>query len=108
MPDDCSVGQDGSVRVNGQTIERLMVVDFEDRTLLQPKGSNLLAYTGNDRGIVATRGYVIRSGYREASNVDVMGEMTDLIDIQRSFEAYDKAKKMAGDSSKALIDVLAK
>lgn len=105
---DSTIETDGSVHVGGQAVARLKVVDFEDQSLLEPVGSGLLRYTGGDNGVVPGKEYAIRQGYQEASNVNVMREMANLIDIQRSFETYDKVKKMAGDTSRLLIDLTAK
>ena len=82
--------------------------EFDDERFLQPVGSGLFAYTGEANGAAPAEGYSIRQGFRETSNVNVMGEMANLIDTQRSFEAYDKAKKMAGQTTKQLIDLMAK
>jgi flagellar basal-body rod protein FlgF len=105
---DVTITSDGLIQVNKQPVGRLKVVDFENKTLLQPVGSSLHAYSGEDNEVVDATEYVVRQGYIETSNVDIMKEMTSLIDTQRSFEAYDKAKQMASETSKRLVELIAK
>ena len=82
-------------------------VNFEEKDLLQPVGLSLFEFSGEDRGIPAEE-YSVRQGFYEASNVDIMKEMVKLIDVLRGFEAYDKAKKMVGDTTKQVVDLIAK
>jgi flagellar basal-body rod protein FlgF len=105
---DMAIEPDGAVTSGGQKVGHLRVVNFNNKELLQPTGGSLFAYRGKDTGIVPAEECRVLQGYLEESNVNVMTEMANLIDTQRSFEAYDKAMKMVGDTSKLLIDLIAK
>jgi flagellar basal-body rod protein FlgG len=105
---DVTVAPDGLVQVNKQSVGRLKVIDFEDKSLLYPVGSGLFTYSGEDNGVVDATEYVVKQGYIETSNVDIMKEVISLVDTQRSFEAYDKAKQMASETSKRLVELIAK
>jgi flagellar basal-body rod protein FlgF len=99
---------DGSIHVNGRPVGRLKVVDFVEKKFLQPVGFSLFEYAHEDSRAVPAEGYSIKQGFLEASNVDAMREMVNLIEILRGFEAYDKVKKMAADTSKKLVDLIAR
>jgi flagellar basal body rod protein FlgG len=105
---DITILPDGSIYTGGQPTGRIKIVDFEEKDLLQPVGLSLFEFSGEDRGIIPAEEYSVRQGFYEASNVDIMKEMVNLIDVLRSFEAYDKAKKMAGDTTKQVVDLIAK
>ena len=104
---DITIEPDGSIYSGGQPTGRIKIVNFEEKDLLQLVGLSLFEFTGEDRGIPAEE-YSVRQGFYEASNVDIMKEMVKLIDVLRGFEAYDKAKKMAGDATKQVVDLIAK
>jgi len=105
---EITIEPDGSIYSGGQPTGLIKIVDFEEKDLLQPVGLSLFEFTGEDRGIIPAEEYSVRQGFYEASNVDIMKEMVNLIDILRGFEAYDKAKKMAGDTTKQVVDLIAK
>ena len=103
-----TINEDGAVYANEQAMGRLKIVDFNDKKMLQPIGSSLFKYTGNDGEMTLAKEYTVKQGFLEASNVDMIREMVNLISTQRTFELYDKAKKMAGETSKSLINLIAK
>jgi flagellar basal-body rod protein FlgF len=105
---DITIEPDGSIYTGGKPVGRIRIVDFEKKELLQPVGLNLFVFTGEDSGAIPGEEYSVRQGFYEASNVDIMKEMVNLIDILRGFKAYDKAKKMAGDTTKQVVDLIAK
>lgn len=105
---DVAIKEDGAVYTNEQEIGRLKIVDFDDKKLLQPIGSSLFKYAGKDGEMALAKEYTVKQGFLEASNVDMIREMVNLINTQRTFESYDKAKKMAGETSKSLINLIAK
>lgn len=86
--DDFSVGNDGTVMVGGQVIDRLRIVQFDNTELLQKVGENLLAapqgtvpgeFTGS-----------VEQGMLEGSNVNIVREMVDMITVMRAYEANQK------------------
>ena len=103
-----TIKEDGAVYADDQAMGRLKIVDFNEKKLLQPIGSSLFKYTGKDGEMALAKEYTVKQGFLEASNVDMIREMVNLINTQRTFESYDKAKKMAGETSKSLINLIAK
>ena len=105
---DITIEPDGSIYSGGQPTGLIKIVDFEEKDLLRPVGLSLFEFTGEGSGIIPAEEYSVRQGFYEASNVDIMKEVVNLIDVLRGFEAYNKAKKMAGDTTKQVVDLIAK
>ena len=89
----------------------LAVVDFPNEVGLQELGGNLFRETEASgspvTGIAGTNGLgVIKQGYLEASNVDPVKEITELISSQRAYEMNSKviqaSDEMYGTVSKGL------
>jgi flagellar basal-body rod protein FlgG len=89
----------------------LAVVDFPNEVGLQELGGNLFRETPASgpptSGIAGTNGFgVIKQGYLEASNVDPVKEITELISSQRAYEMNSKviqaSDEMYGTVSKGL------
>jgi flagellar basal-body rod protein FlgG len=79
---------------------QIPVFTFVNPTGLRSEGGNLLAATsGSGQAIQNTAGEngsgVIMQGAIEASNVNVMNEMTDLIKAQRAYEMNSKVMGVA-------------
>lgn len=79
----------GELTVNGQFVDKLLVVEFNDREGLLRQGANLyeaLPEAGDPFRYQAT----IAPGTIETANINVVNEMVNLINIQRSYEANQK------------------
>jgi flagellar basal-body rod protein FlgG len=101
-----AVGMDGSVSVDGAQVDKLKVVDFSDKQSLKNVGGNLFVNTGATNSETAAENFSVRQGYYEASNVDVMKEMVDMISSMRAYEAYTKADQAVDESLGQLIDTV--
>ncbi|TQR58150.1 flagellar basal-body rod protein FlgG [Campylobacter troglodytis] len=97
-----SIAQDGTVSVQlaGETDEtqigQIELVNFINPAGLHSMGDNLYLETGSSgapvAGVAGQDGLgVIRHGFVEMSNVQLVEEMTDLITGQRAYEAGSKA-----------------
>ena len=97
-----TIGRDGvvSVRVAGQAspqqVGQLQLTDFVNMAGLQPLGENLLAETvasgPAQTGTPGANGLgVTTQGFYEASNVNVVEELVNMIETQRAYEMNSKA-----------------
>lgn len=93
-------------RVSGQTalqdLGQLTLATFANDVGLTPLGDNLFAVSGASGeptvGVPGDEGFgTIRQGYLEASNVDPIKEITDLISAQRGYEMNSKVIQAADD-----------
>lgn len=85
---DFTVRPDGTIVQDGEVVDRLLIRDFVDTTVLRKVGSNLVeALEGaEDRPFTG----VVAQGYLEQSNVNVVKEMVDMITVTRAYEANQK------------------
>jgi len=109
VPEDATsvaVGVDGTVSVEtpdggSTTVGEIQLANFVNPAGLSSEGDNLFAETeasgAPTTGMPGRDGLgEIRQGYLEESNVDVVGELVDLISAQRTYELNSKVVK-AGD-----------
>lgn len=95
-----SIAQDGAVSVKTSDgavnqVGQLELVDFVNPAGLESRGENFYAETLSSGqavdGTPALNGFgVIRQGELEASNVNIVEEMIDMIEAQRTFDVNSK------------------
>jgi flagellar basal-body rod protein FlgG len=86
---DISIDEFGNIFSNGEFIDTLRIVDFEDRSTLRSAKNNKFETTV-DSVFTAPEGRV-RQGSLEGSNVVPAREMIELISINRTYEASQRA-----------------
>lgn len=82
-------GETGEIIVNGEVVDKLLIVEFNEREGLLRRGANLfeaLPEAGDPFRYHTT----IAPGVIELANVNVVREMVNLINIQRAYEANQK------------------
>ncbi|MDD5724119.1 MAG: flagellar hook-basal body protein [Syntrophales bacterium] len=98
--DTIEFSQAGAVIVDGAEVDALNIVNFENPSALSRLGGSLYSDPDNLAGMRVEENPAIQSGCLEASNVQVITEMTRMIDIQRSFELYQKVMQTLQDMDK--------
>jgi flagellar basal-body rod protein FlgF len=83
------VAKDGTVRLDNEVIDQLRVVQVEDTSQLERKGSNYLSAPQN--ALVDDRSSTVMQGYYESSNVDPLNEMVDMMKTTKMFESQQRA-----------------
>ncbi len=83
------IAENGDVRQNGQVVDTLRLVHFNNLTALRPEGDNHFVDTGAAAPALDANSSV-QQGYLERSNANVVRSMVDLITAQRWFEANQK------------------
>lgn len=84
------IGEHGDISVDGEIGDRLLIRSFSDNRFLKrtsetryiPVDESVIPNTPERTGVV--------QGALEMSNVNVVREMTDLIEIHRGYESYQK------------------
>lgn len=85
---EIAVDLDGTVYAGGEAVDRVTLHDFEDYKYLK-KFADVL-YEPVDGAQEKDAKGVIRQGYTEQSNVNVVSEMVQMITITRAYEANQK------------------
>ena len=97
------VTQDGNqVMGEGGIITLRKGTDFNNHAALTRIGGGLYRDSGS-AGMKKPARAEIAAGFLELSNVNVIGEMTELIDINRSFETYQKIIQTLSDQDKLSV-----
>jgi len=102
---EINVEADGSVYVDNTFVDVIKIVDFEDKKYLRNYGKNLFTNIREGSAEIVPENSSIRQGYYEASNVDIMREMIEMIHTVRAYEAYTKIGESLDDVLGQLIDV---
>lgn len=86
-----SINLEGQIFSNGNVVDELSIVEFNDLHALRKEGNSLYANSDNANikvGGVKTR---VHQGMIEQSNVNAISEMSELIKAHRHFESIQKA-----------------
>lgn len=86
--EDFSINDDGTIVQDGQIVGKLRIKQFQSADVLRKYGMNLY-FAPEDAQEEPFTG-VIRQGFLEQSNVDVVREMVDMISVMRAYEANQK------------------
>ncbi len=89
----------GNVSVDGSNVGKIKLVDFKKKDALIKKGAGLFEASAKAEQS-AVEAPEMRSGYLETSNVSAVKEMIEMIDIQRSFEAYTRVMQTISDQDR--------
>jgi len=98
------IAPSGEVRVNGKPVDTLKIVDFANQGELKELEGGY--YTANLPSIKSNA--IVAPGHLEASNVDVVKEMVQMITTLREFETYQKAIQMFDEAAARVNNDMAK
>lgn len=97
----------GNIRVDNAPLDTIQLVTVDNPDGLEKFGKNY--YRPRAPGAVAeapAAEAVIEQGYLEAPNVEIVQEMVNMIEVQRSFEAYSKVMTTSSEiDSRAIQQV---
>ena len=100
------VSNDGIISANGTSIGQFRLVDFgDDENKLAPTGGSCYMMTEPDIEPVAAENIVVKQGYQEASNVEIIDELVDMIMVSRLYEANMDFINASKDTSSSLMSV---
>ena len=83
-----TVAEDGNIYQNEVLVGTIGVVDFADYNYIAKFGENL--YDIVDGATIIESNAAVNQGYIEASNVNVVSEMVNMITISRAYQAGQK------------------
>lgn len=83
------IDQQGSIYADEALAGKLKISSFENPQFLT-RSTNGGFIDNNKAGLQNAKEYRVSSGYVELSNVNAIREMTDMMEIQRTFETYQK------------------
>lgn len=83
-----SIDEMGNIFADGEYVDQLKMVDFENYDYLKKYGENM--YIAVDGAVQKDAGCKVNQGYIETSNVNVVSEMVEMINVSRAFESNQK------------------
>jgi flagellar basal-body rod protein FlgG len=96
---DFSVGEDGTVRVNGRDVGRLRIENFPDAGSLVKIGHGYFKPTGAAAAAEPLEEVRIAQGFLEMSNVEAVRAMTEMIEILRGYESYQRVIRAVDEAN---------
>jgi flagellar basal-body rod protein FlgG len=100
LPDGTiQINENGDIAVDENQIDTLKIVSFKNPQALN-KAEGCLFKDGGNAGLVEKSDPLVRQHHIELSNVQVIKEMSDMIDIHRSVEVYQKVIQTIADQDK--------
>ncbi|OVE80549.1 flagellar basal-body rod protein FlgF [bacterium K02(2017)] len=94
------VGKNGEISANDEIIGKLKITDFTDKWKMQPIGKNYYSAEGltpNENLDTA-----VLQGHIEGSNVNLVNNITKMIQVSRAYESLQKSIKQQVSASKLL------
>ena len=88
---DVYIDEYGNIYEDNEAVDKITLVDFEDYDYLKKFADTMYMPVEGAREIEATG--IVRQGFMEQSNVNVVTEMVEMINITRAYEANQKVIK---------------
>ncbi len=99
------IGDQGEVFVNGESVAIISVVDFpEPYNLLKTGDTLFMPAPGVQSQPVEEGDSQVAQGYVEASNVNAIRTMTEMIETLRVFEAYQRMIRTADEATAKTVN----
>ncbi|MCR5687567.1 MAG: flagellar hook-basal body protein [Lachnospiraceae bacterium] len=101
-----TMGLDGTIYQNGNAVATIQVQDFEDYNYLKKYGENY--YDAIEGATLIESTATIYNGMLEASNVQTVKEMVNLINYQRAYETNQKMIQAHNETLEVAVNDLGK
>ena len=94
------IGTNGELTVDGNQVDKLRLVSFQNEQALAPGGNQSFVDPGGARELPAETGAPVMSGYREQANFSAVKQMTDMIAAHRTYDITMNAIRTFGQIEK--------
>ncbi|MCF8127240.1 MAG: flagellar basal-body rod protein FlgF [Deltaproteobacteria bacterium] len=99
-----TVNETGEISVDGNPVDTLQVVGIGKPETLQKVGGTLFRSPGGQVDEKEVKNLKIKQGFLETSGVNGVKTMTEMIDVLRGYESYQKIIHFLSDVSKKSIN----
>jgi flagellar basal-body rod protein FlgF len=101
-----AVAADGKITADGVNIGKLQIMDFkENENKLIPAGLNCFLMPDTEVRPTPAENITVKQGYQEASNVEVVDELVDMIMVSRLYEANMRYVSAEKENSSSIMNV---
>ncbi len=87
---DISVASDGTVTTDNVPTGKLDIVTIDNLNGLEKEGNNMFRLVQGEATETAATDFSLKQGFVEASNVTLVTEMTNMLDLHRAYESQQK------------------
>jgi flagellar basal-body rod protein FlgF len=98
-----TIASDGTISQGEERVGKIGVVRFDNLSVLEKSGDNLLKNTSNAVPVAAPDA-LVRQGMLEQSNVKPIVEVTRLIEVSRAYEQVSRMMDAEADLSRRSIE----
>jgi flagellar basal-body rod protein FlgF len=103
---DVRIDESGTVYADGAPVGAIKVVRVLDLHNLQKMGETMFAPSQGEAREVKSEDAMVKQGFIEMSNVNGLRAMTEMIDVMRGYESYQKVIQHLDDvTRRAVTDV---
>ncbi|MCX8111069.1 MAG: flagellar basal-body rod protein FlgF [Syntrophorhabdaceae bacterium] len=102
---DVRIETDGTIYVDKKYTDKIRIVTFDDKTSLKNFGKSLLINIDEKAIEKASEKFSLKQGFYEASNVDLIKEMIEMMSTLRAYESYTRVDQFFGDMMNKLINL---
>ncbi len=100
------VSADGSISAGSVSIGKFRLVDFgQNKSKLLPAGLNCFYMSDSDIQPTDAENTAVKQGFQEASNVQIIEELVDMMMVTRLYEANMKLLSVQSQASSSMISV---
>jgi flagellar basal-body rod protein FlgG len=101
-----SVDEEGNISVDGKQVDSLRLVDFPQPYNLNKVGEALFKSANYGPGQTQAEDIRVSQGFIELSNVDAVKMMTEMIEVLRGYESYQRIIRSVDEvNSKAINEI---
>ncbi|NNK86536.1 MAG: flagellar basal-body rod protein FlgF, partial [Desulfobacterales bacterium] len=101
-----TVDAKGNVSVDGNLVDTIKIVGFEQPDGLKKAGNSLFTIVDNNTVEIKAENTGVSQGFIELSNVNAISMITEMVEVLRGYESYQKAIKTADEANaKAINDI---
>jgi flagellar basal-body rod protein FlgF len=97
---EIEIDESGAINVDGSEAGVVKIVDFGKPDGLVKQGNGLFRNPDDAAELQMGKNHEIQSGYLELSNVKAVEQMVDMINVNRSFELYQKVMQTLQEQDK--------
>jgi flagellar basal-body rod protein FlgG len=98
------ISETGEVSVDGDVVDTLRIVDFEKPYQMRKAGAAQFVPSEANANPRTAQNVRVAQGAVEASNVDTLRTMTEMIEALRVFESYQKVIRAADDATAKTVN----
>ncbi len=102
---DLTIDAEGNVLLDGKREGRIDVVEFDNPHVLKKEGQNLFVLKAQGDFEKKAENTVVKQGYVENPNINVVTEMVSLIELNRMYESYQKVITSIDQSTSQLFEI---